>query len=149
MLDKFNFRKVHAKVEQMKKELPKVLANDTKNYFVEEYNKQSWNGSAWKEVERRIAGTSAYKYPKKGADARHGRAILVKSGKLRRDVVNSLERADFNMIKFVVKNDYGIYHNEGSSKSNLPQRQFMGDNPTLRARQLNKIKSYLARIWQT
>ena len=72
MLDRFNFKKVVEKVEQMKRELPKVVANDTKNYFVEEFNRQSWNGSAWPQVQRKIPGTKAYKYPKKGADARHG-----------------------------------------------------------------------------
>jgi len=144
-MDKFNFDKIGKNLERLKHELPKVLANDTKNYFVEEFNKQEWNGTAWEQVQRKIPGTKAYKYPKKGADARHGRAILVKTGKLRRDVVNSLERADWDMIRFKVKNDYGAYHNVGTDK--IPQRQFMGDTPKLRQRQLDKIKSYMQRIW--
>ena len=145
MLDRFNFKKVVEKVEQMKRELPKVVANDTKNYFVEEFNRQSWNGSAWPQVQRKIPGTKAYKYPKKGADARHGRAILVKTGKLRRNVAGCLIVATWPTIKFEVKNDYGIYHNEGTD--NIPQRQFMGDTLKLRQRQLDKIKSYMQRLW--
>jgi phage gpG-like protein len=146
MLTKFNFDKIGERVAQMKRDLPRVLANDTKNYFTQNFKKQEWNGTKWAEVERRKPDTNAYKYPKKGADSRHGRAILVKSGNLRRDVGNSLERADWDMIKFTVRNDYGIYHNEGGE--NLPKRQFMGDNPELRKRQLAKIKSYVQRIWQ-
>ncbi|CAB4126206.1 hypothetical protein UFOVP153_42 [uncultured Caudovirales phage] len=144
-MDKFNFSKVVENVERMKRELPKVVANDTKNYFVEEYNKQEWNGNKWEQVQRKIPGTKAYKYPKKGADARHGRAILVKTGKLRRAVAGSLIKATWPTIRFEVKSDYGIYHNEGSNK--LPQRQFMGDTMKLRQRQLEKIKSYMQRIW--
>ena len=145
MLTKFNFDKVKEKVASMKNALPIVLANDTKNFFVEQFNKKEWAGAPWAEVQRRIPGTQSYKYPKKGAEARHGRAILVKSGKLRRDLVNSLERADWDLIKFTVRNDYGIYHNEGDE--HLPKRQFVGDTPELRRRQLLKIKSYVAKIW--
>jgi hypothetical protein len=146
MLDRFNFSKVIEKMEQVKKDLPRLLANDTKNYFVGEYNNQEWNGQKWKEVQRRIPGTNAYKYPKKGADSRHGSAILVRTGKLRRDVTNSLEVATFDKIKFTVRNDYGQYHNEGGDK--LPKRKFMGQTNKLRDIQLNRIKDFINKIWQ-
>ena len=106
MLDKFNFGKIVEKMEQVKKDLPKLLANDTLNYFVKSYNTQKWDGVKWQEVQRRKERTPEYKYPKKGADARHGRAILVgnglsESGHLRTNLINSKESATFDSIKFV------------------------------------------------
>lgn len=145
MRTKFNFDEVKERVAKAKNALPIVIANDTKNFFVEQFNKKEWNGQAWAEVQRRIPGTNAYKYPKKGAEARHGRAILVKSGKLRRDLVNSLEQANWDKIKFTVRNDYGVYHNEGDD--HLPKRQFVGDTAELRRRQIAKIKSFFDKIW--
>lgn len=146
MLTKFNFDKLAERVTQMKRDLPRILANDTKNFFIQNYNQQEWNGAKWQEVQRRIPGTKAYKYPKKGSDSRQNSAILVRSGKLRRDVANSLEHANWDSIKFTVHNDYGVYHNEGGK--NLPQRRFMGDTPALRKRQLDKIKQYMQKLWR-
>jgi len=149
-MDKFNFDKIIEKVERMKTDLPKVIANDTLNYFMEGFDKQEWDGQKWKEVQRRTPGTPAYKYPKKGADSRRNSAILVRTGTLRRALSNSIVKADFNSIKFVVttggENEYAGYNNYGTSK--IPKRQFVGDSPLLRKRQLDKIKSYMQKIWQ-
>ena len=63
MADSFNFQRVIANMDRVKTTLPKVLANETKNYFiVENFNKQQWDGKPWEEVERRKEGTKAYKY---------------------------------------------------------------------------------------
>lgn len=144
MADKFNFDKVIAALERSKRELPIKLGNLTKNEFVGNWSKQGFGGVKWQEVQRRTPGTKAYKYAKPAARTR---AILVGkgSGRLRRDVANSLKEATFERIKFVVNNPYGQYHNEGTDK--LPKRQFMGQTRDLTNKQMALIKKEIGRIW--
>ena len=57
------------------------------------------------------------------------RAILVKSGRLRRSIFMSVESSQ--RIKVVNPTPYGVYHNYGNPKRNLPKRQFMGKSKNL------------------
>lgn len=143
MADKFNFRKVIAKLEAAKSRLPMLLANDTKNYFVKSFNSESWDGKKWKEVERRRKGTKAYKYSTSASRTRH---ILVKSGKLRRALMNSIRLTTFRVIKFEVPLVYAQVHNEGlragkGAGFNMPKRQFMGDTKGLREIQKKRLRA--------
>lgn len=144
-MDKFNFDKVIAAIERSKRTLPPRVGNETKNYFLSSWTKQGFGGEKWKEVQRRIAGTKAYKYAKPAARTR---AILVGkgSGRLRRDVANSLRVTTWDKIQFSVQNPYARYHNEGTEK--LPKRQFVGQTRELTNKQLAIIKSELGGIWQ-
>jgi phage gpG-like protein len=93
--------------------LPQKLGNEAVNHFKDSWRIQGWNDNV----------TSPWKSRKK-TDA--GRAILVKSGRLRRS---------FNMSptlnRIVVINDtpYSVYHNYGTKR--LPKRKFMGKSQTL------------------
>jgi phage gpG-like protein len=149
-MSKFGFDKVIKNIEQTKKALPKVIANDTKNFFLDSWAKQGWDGKDWQVPQRKVPGTSSYKYPKKGAEARHTRATLVKTGALRRAVANSLKVCTFELIKFQVDSPYAAVHNFGLPirGGTMPQRQFMGDSPKLRQQQLTKINEYFNKIWQ-
>ena len=42
-MDKFNFDQIIKKLEQAKSSLPKVLANDTKKFFLSSWQKQGWD----------------------------------------------------------------------------------------------------------
>ena len=145
MANKFNFDRVIANLERVKNDVPKLLANETKNYFVKEsFNKQEWNGVKWKDVKRR---------DKEGSSSNNS-AILVQSGKLRRAVVNSLQSATFNKIHFEVKDvPYAQVHNEGlragrGAGFQMPKRQFMGQTKKLSEIQRAVIDKAINKIWQ-
>ena len=146
MPQKFNFDKVQQNLEQLKRELPKVLANDAVRFFNGSFTKQGWDGQRWQTPKRKIPGTYEYRYPKKNAKTRQSRAILVESGRLRRAVATSLKTVSFRAIRFVVDLPYASVHNEGGPK--MPQRKFMGDSKTLRNLQRAKITQAIKKIWQ-
>lgn len=150
-MSKFGFDKVLENFERTKRELPKIIANDAKNYFVKSWDAQGWDGVGWKEPQRKVPGTKAYKYPKKGADRRHTRAILVGSGALRRAVATSIKMATWDMIKFEVNLPYAKIHNEGlklgRGTGNMPKRKFMGDSPILKKQIRAKVDTAISKIW--
>ena len=150
MSSRFNFIRVIQNIREVKRVLPPILANDAKRYFLDSFRKSGWDSVPWKTPERKIPGTGAYKYPKKGADARHTRATLVQSGRLRRAVADSTREVDFNQIRFVVDLPYAAVHNYGGDLKHgkMPQRKYMGDSPILRLQQIEKIKKVVDRIWQ-
>lgn len=150
-MSNFNFETVLRNYERLKVELPKVLANDAVRYFNDSFKKQGWDGFKWQSPQRKIPGTYAYIYPKKGAKARHTRATLVESGRLRRAVATSNKRISFQSILFVVNLPYAEIHNEGLKMrwgGNMPKRKFMGDSRLLRKLQKEKINLALSKIWR-
>lgn len=133
----------------MTHELPVILANQAQNYFVASFTKQGWDGVGWKEVKRRQEGTSEYKYPKLKGLSRRTSPILVRTGRLRRAVSNSIKSETFQSVRLVVDLPYAAAQNDGVSGHNLPRRHFMGNSPILRDQQQLKIKSYINKTWQT
>jgi phage gpG-like protein len=90
--------------------LPKKLANESINHFKDNWREQGFDDNIIKPWKARKGNTDP------------GRAILVKSGRLRRSfdaIIESINRA-----KVINSAPYGIFHNYGTSK--LPQRKFMG-----------------------
>lgn len=95
--------------------LPKRLGNEAVNHFKDNWRKQGFDDSTVK----------PWKSRKNNLDP--GRAILVKTGRLRRS---------FNMLvqsvnRIFVENDapYSVYNNYGTKR--LPQRKFMGKSRNL------------------
>lgn len=136
-MNQFNFSGIKSKFEQLKKDLPKVIANDTKNYFVESFNAEKWDGKAWE--------------PRKNAKDQ-GRHLLVKSARLRNDLINSNKSATWQSIRFTIDNPYAQVHNDGLKAGRgagftMPKRRFVGQTKELTRRQLDKIKSYMEKIW--
>jgi phage gpG-like protein len=140
---KFHFQRVMLNIEQVKTELPVILGNQAQNYFTDSWRQQGWNGEPWKEVQRRDSSTKVYKYSKPAARTR---AILVKSGRLRRAVANSIRETRFDRVRLVVDVPYAEYHNDGTDK--LPQRRFMGQSAELERKQILKITSFIDKVWQ-
>jgi phage gpG-like protein len=101
---KFEFDKVVAQLQQLKPKLPQELANIARNSFVMNFRTESFFGNKWQP--RKIN-----KYNKKGKT----KPILVKSGKLRREVGDSIKEVNWNEIKLRVDLPYAKYHNEGTS----------------------------------
>lgn len=122
---RFNFDKILAKWEQEKKILATEVARKAENQFKENFRQggfiddylQKWT-------------------PRKNADP--GRAILVKSGRLKRGIKAAPGE---NFTRIDISNDvpYAKYHNEGTDK--LPQRKFIGESKALN----RKIKEAVVR----
>lgn len=145
MANKFNFDRVRNNMEQVKRQLPILLANQAEKEFTDNFTKQGFEGKKWKEVQRRIPGTKAYKYPKSKGLARRKKPILIGTGRLRRAVSNSKKVATWRMIKLEVNLPYAANQNEGIT---LPKRQYMGDSARLRAKQKELIVKTIDKIWQ-
>lgn len=146
MANQFGTDKVLKNLELLRKDLPVKLANQAQNFFTGSWRLQGFENQAWQIPKRRIDDTPEYKYPKKKGLGRRTRATLVQSGRLRRAVSNSIRQATFDKVKLIVAVPYANYHNEGTDK--LPKRQFMGDSPTLRTKQVNTIKRAIDEIWK-
>lgn len=138
-MSQFKFDRVLQNMEQLKRELPPVLANQAQNYFVQAFTAQGLGGKKWKEVQRRIPGTKAYKYPKNKGLSRRTKPILVETGKLRRAVSNSIRQAQFDKIRLVVDLPYADRQNQ--------DRPFMADTNELRSKQRTTIINYIDKVW--
>jgi phage gpG-like protein len=86
--------------QTMKRTLPLRLANICRAYFVKSFENQAWDGKKWK---------SRKAIKKKGRNS----AILVKTGKLRRAVNNSIRSYNMQEIRLGVNLPYAKIHNEG------------------------------------
>lgn len=144
----FHFDRLKRNLLQMKHELPPILANQAQNFFVGTFTKQAWDGIGWKEVKRRQPGTDEYKYPKTKGLSRRTSPILVRTGRLRRAVSNSIKSATFQSVRLVVDLPQANAINEGDSTIGMPRRRFMGNSPVLVAQQKAKIKTYIDKLWQ-
>ncbi len=160
---KFQFNKVKERIERLKANLPPILANQAKSYFLKSWDEQGWEGQKWQEVQRRIPGTAAYRYPKKWGLSRRTQPILIGAGRvkgssggaLRRAVSASVRAQSIHLIRLVVDLPYAAIHNDGGAgtafgkhKFTMPKRTFMKDSATLRRIQLAKINQYLNKVWQ-
>jgi len=150
---KFNFGEVASNLSRTKSGLLKLLASDSKNYFMEAFKNEEWDGNKWKQVDRKIPGTKAYKYPSRPKTSAHSRLILVGTGRLRKAVANSKKTGSMtnNSFTLVVADvPYAEVHNEGLKTRffTMPKRQFMGDTKALRNIQLARIHKYMDRVWQ-
>lgn len=148
MANKFDFRRVQIRLKEAERGLSLSLANIAKNEFLNNFRDQGFNGQKWHEVQRRTAGTKAYAGNKD--PGKRTRAILQGkgSGRLRKDVANSVMNGRKNSelsYTLVVDNEYASYHNEGTTK--IPQRQFVGMTLNLNRKIINKINEKFSQIW--
>jgi phage gpG-like protein len=132
MANNFNFGEIAKKIKSI--DLSLDMANTAKNDFLNNFKTQSFNGKAWQ---------------KRKSTKDVGRNLLVKSGRLRRDVSNSVSAGHKNSnlsYTLVVNNPYADYNNEGTNK--MPQRQFVGMTPELNKKLLLKISQRLSKAWE-
>lgn len=117
--NKFNFKEVEAKVRRTLENSIVEVGNTAKNFFVENFRKQGFDDKTvekWqkrKKVERKGRGS------KKSAaelgtvrSVKSGRAILVKTGDLRRSIIRIPNRSALN-VKIQTDLPYAKIHNEG------------------------------------
>lgn len=115
------------KFNVIKNKLARKVAQISQEYFEEAFDKEAFDGVKWKEVQRRIPGTKAYKAAKQSGRTN---PILTKSTALRKSI--KIMKATWDDIRIETVgsvNDYSDVHNEGTST--MPQRQFMGQSDEL------------------
>jgi phage gpG-like protein len=119
--NKFNIKGIEKKARTTLENAMVEIGNSAKSFFVENFRKQGFddkNVEKWK--------------PRKKADKRAGRAILVKTGDLRRSIIrNPANRAALS-VKISTDLVYAARHNNGLK--GMPKRQFMGDSYNLNER---------------
>lgn len=116
----FEFINRLKRLQELKRTLPPAVGIIAKGHFQANFKKQGFDNRTVENWQKR----------KNNKDS--GRAILVKSGDLRRSI--RVSRADFNRITITSDLHYAKYHNDGTDR--LPQRKFIGDSENL----IKKIK---------
>lgn len=113
------FKRLEAKFAKVKREAPIILAKEGVKAFKSNFETQSFEGRKWDEVQRRIPGTDAYKYPKTKDLKRRTRPILIgKTRELKRSVTGSIREYNTKRIKWA---SYVKYADKQNKK-----RTFMG-----------------------
>ena len=103
MANKFGFDKVLQNMDRLKRTLPVQLANQAQNFFVDSWKKQGWDdGTVQKWAPRSVKNRK-----------NNGRALLVKSGALRRAAGQSIRSQTFSLVRLTVALPYAEVHNEG------------------------------------
>ena len=116
-MSQFRFIETMRNFEKLKRDEPLILGNMAQRYFRKSFEEQGWDGVKWK--------PRAADKTKKDI----WRAILVKTGTLKRAVNSSLTLATFDKIEFSVPVVYAKRHNYG--EDGMPQRKFLGYSPIL------------------
>jgi phage gpG-like protein len=149
--NKFHTERMLAALKACKQDLPTLLAKDARSHFLNSWKQQGWDGKPWKEVQRRIPGTKAYKYPKKTQLSRRKNPILVgtykgrSGGRLRRSINESIREATWETIRLGTDVPYAAYINEGTD--HMEARKFMGQSTQLSTKMKNRIRKELGKIF--
>ena len=147
----FNIAAVRRNLEQTKRELPVKLAKQAEAYFTGAFSRGGMEGEQpWQEVQRRIPGTRAWKYPKKRGLSRRTRPILIgETASLRRRTANSAREARWGYVRLVVEHPAAEVHNEGDEARGIPARPYMKQTPALASKQEKMITTYMDKVWKT
>lgn len=144
------FEKIGEANKQLQERLPPLLAADARNYFLESFQKQAWDGRSWPDVKRR---TDPAKYKSKPYSSSASRPVLLGYGNLRKAVNNSIVRQIWPSVRLVVDmrkygfpSNYAKYLNDGTPTN--PARKFMGDSPGLRKVLQARIKQEFDKAYQ-
>lgn len=135
--NKFNMKGMEQKARKALEAAIVDVGNTAKTFFVENFRKQGFddkNVQKWK--------------PRKVADKRAGRAILVKTGDLRRSIIRNPANRAALTVKISTDLAYAKIHNEGligkawgKHPFKMPKRQFMGDSYNLN----EKVKAVIVK----
>jgi phage gpG-like protein len=126
--NKFNLKQAEKKARKAMEAAIVDVGNTAKVFFVDSFRKQGWddkNVQKWK--------------PRKVADKRAGRAILVKTGDLRRSIIRNPANRAALTVKISTDLAYAARHNDGLK--GMPKRQFMGDSYNLN----EKVKAVIVK----
>lgn len=138
--NKFNLKQAEQKARKALEAAIVDVGNTAKVFFVESFRKQGWDDKSvqkWKKrkkVERKGRGS------KKSAaeletvrSVKAGRAILVKTGDLRRSIIRNPANRSALTIKISTDLDYAKIHNDGGNVVQYvkPHRRFVDQGDTM------------------
>jgi phage gpG-like protein len=134
----FDFAKKKIELIRNKRQIARIVANEALNHFLVGFRKGGGQTDAgmWRKRKLRVRDFTS-KSPKVRARARKqvGRAILVDTGALRRDIgVRSISSRKVSIG--TTRIPYARRHNEGLK--GMPKREFLGDSKKL-DKKVNKL----------
>ena len=141
----FNVNRIRENIARTKRVLPIALAKVTENHFTESFTVGALDEHKWKEVQRRIPGTNAYKYPRRKGLSRRTSPILVRTGALRRRTSRSIASATWGRVHLINDIPYAKAQNEGNE--HIDARPFMIHTSTLGKLQVAEIDKQMDKIW--
>ena len=120
------------------KGLPRIIGNEVVNFSKESFRRQGWQD----------AGFKRWKPRKSKSRKDRGRAILVKSGDLRRSIRKSVQRKKViisSNLPYAAVHNYGLRAGRGKGFK-MPQRKFLGSSKALNLRIKRTIKREVNKI---
>lgn len=137
----FNLNKVKAEYKFVKAKTPLKLANDIQTHFLRGF--QRGGGS----TDASIGGWTKRKTSRSARERKRsvGRALLVRSGKLRADI----KKKKISSSKVIVGTSvipYAGFINEGTP--NMVQREFIGDSRILEAKITKRITREIDKMFK-
>lgn len=141
--NKFNMKGMEQKARKALENAVVEVGNTAKNFFVENFRKQGFDDKTvqrWKPRKRTTYRTKSGRIVNDTT-----RAILVKTGDLRRSIIRVPNRAAMS-VKIQTDLIYAKVHNEGLRAGrgkgfNMPKRQFIGDSYNLN----EKVKAVIVK----
>ena len=134
--NKFNFKQVEKGGRTAMERAIILIGNEAKNFFVNSFRLQGFEDRT---VEK-------WKPRKKETKRSIGRAILVKSGDLRRSIIRQpVNKANLS-VKISTDLVYAKVHNEGIGK--MPKREFIGNSYKLNENCKKIVISQLDKIFK-
>lgn len=156
----FKARAQAEKLVQVKRDLPIQLANMGQNFFSRAFQAAKWKDEPWKPRAHETKKT-------------RGKHLLVATGKLRASIYHCIRRFSWSEVVWGTDVPYAKFHNEGTEgrpirkhhreASNrqgeifaktittggggIPKRQFMGDDPKMRADIHQKIRKEMGKVF--
>jgi len=135
----FGFKKSKQKFDRFKIAAPKVIANNSLNWFLQGFREGGGR-------------TDAGKWQRRQPNTRRneGRALLVNTGALKRDLQVLMAR--FGKITLGTRNiPYAVRHNEGTTDRlgrKMPKREFVGNSKKLNAQNIETLEKMLKDIFK-
>jgi phage gpG-like protein len=147
--NKFNLKGAEKKARKALENAVVEIGNTAKNFFVENFRKQGFDDKSVQKWKPRKRTTYKTKSGKVVDDTT--RAILVKTGDLRRSIIRVPNRSALN-VKIQTDLIYAKVHNDGLRAGRgkgfkMPKRQFMGDSYNLNEQVKKVIVKRLDKIF--
>jgi phage gpG-like protein len=135
--NKFNLKQAEQQTRNAMEAAIVDVGNTAKVFFVDSFRKQGWDDQSVQKWKPRKRTTYKTKGGKTVDDTT--RAILVKTGDLRRSIIRNPANRAALTIKISTDLVYAARHNNGLK--NMPKRQFMGDSYNLN----EKVKAVIVK----
>ena len=132
----FEFSKSLAGFQDMKMKAPKIIANNSKNHFLEGFRKGGGQTDA---------SITGWEPRQRTAKRNQGRGILINTGALRRSI-DVLKATWKEIIIGTTRIAYAERHNEGLA--GMPQREFIGDSRALNEKNKKLLITLLGKVFK-